>query len=121
MPEPNIPDTGPASEVPPPPEGGSLIDSITELIQSLVTYVRQQAGDAVHDKVVVPIQKAGGTLGMAIAVGILVALGLAFVSVGALILLAQWLTWPGALFLVGGVLILGSAIVAFIRVRSLQR
>lgn len=119
MPEPDV-NVDPAAAVPPPPEGGSLIDEATGLIETAVTYVRQEANDIVREKVVQPIQSAGATVGLAIGVGLVLALGVGYVSVGALILLAQWLTWPGALFLIGGILIVGSAGIAYFRSRKMQ-
>ena len=103
-----------------PPENASLIDAGTELVQTVVTYVRQETGDLVHDKVVLPTQKAGGTVALAIGVALVLFAGLMFVSAGALIVLAGWIGWPAALFAVGGVLIVGSATIAYVRTRSMQ-
>ncbi len=102
------------------PEGVGLIDAGAELVQSLVEYVRQETGDVVRDKIVVPTQRAGGTVGLAIGVALVLFLGIIFVSAGALILLAMWIGWPAALFLVGGLLILGAAGIAYARMRSMQ-
>lgn len=113
-------DPGAASQ-PGTPQPKSLIDSAAELADSAVTYARQEVGDLVHDKVALPIQKAGATFGLALVVAVLIMVGVMFIAVGALILLAHWITWPGALFLVGGVLIVASAIVAMIRLRSVQK
>lgn len=104
----------------PSPEGGGLIDALTDLIRTAVAYIRQETGDLVREKVVLPTQKAGATVAMAIGVALVLALGIAFVSVGALILLASWIGWPAALFAIGGVLILGSAGLAYARMRSMQ-
>jgi hypothetical protein len=104
-----------------PPESPNLIEAGTELVQTVVTYVRQETEDIVKEKVVLPTQKAGGTVAMAIGVALVVFLGLIFVSAGALIVLAGWIGWPAALFLVGGVLILGAAGIAYARTRSLQK
>lgn len=110
---------GPAAAAP--PENGTLIDAGAELVQTVVTYVRQETGDLVHDKVVLPTQKAGGTVALAIGVALVLFAGLLFVSAGALILLASWIGWPAALFAVGGALILGAAIIALVRTRSMQK
>jgi hypothetical protein len=106
--------------LPAPPEGGSLVDSGAELIQTVVTYVRQETGDVVREKIVQPTQKAGTTVALAIGVAVVLVTGVLFVSAGALILLAQWIGWPAALFAVGGVLILAAAGIAYARSRSMQ-
>jgi hypothetical protein len=111
------PSVGPETQ---PPESPGLIDAGAELVDSVVSYVRQEAGDVVREKVVLPTQKAGVTLGLAVGVALVLVLGILFVSAGALILLAQWIGWPAALFVVGGVLIVASAGIAYARSRSLQ-
>lgn len=103
------------------PSGGSLVDSIADLLRTFVAYLRQETGDLVRDKVVQPTQRAGATFALAIGVALVLVLGIAFVAVGALILLAQFIGWPAALFLVGGILILGAAGLAYARSRSMQR
>ncbi len=99
----------------------NLIDSATDLIGTVVDYARQETGDLVRDKVVMPAQRAGVTVGLAIAIGVLVATGVLFIAVGALLVLAGWLGWPGALFAVGAVLIVAAAIAAAVRSRSVER
>ncbi|HSK46998.1 MAG TPA: hypothetical protein VLA05_03220 [Coriobacteriia bacterium] len=121
MPEPDSStDSAPIPEPAAPPEGGNLIDAATGLVQTAVTYVRQETGDVVREKVVLPTQKAGATVALAIGVALVLFLGVLFVSAGALILLAEWIGWPAALFAVGGVLILVSAGIAYARSRSIQ-
>jgi len=121
MPEPDTTgSSAPTPQTPPPPEGGSLIDAGADFVQSVVTYVRQETGDVVHDKVVLPTQKAGATVALAVGVALVLFMGVLFVSAGALIVLAEWIGWPAALFLVGGVLILVSAGIAYARTRSMQ-
>lgn len=121
MPEPQYDPAESAGTVEPPPRGGSLIDAITDLMQAAVTYIRQETGDLVREKVALPIQKAGMTVALAIGVAISLVVGAIFVGVGVLLLIAQWIGWPASLFLVGGVLILVSAIIAFVRSRSVQK
>lgn len=101
-------------------EGTGLIDAGAELVQTVVSYVRQETGDVVREKIVLPTQRAGGTVGLAIGVALVLFMGVMFVSAGALILLASWIGWPAALFAVGGVLILASAGIAYARSRSMQ-
>lgn len=122
MPEPDVsasPSPAPGATEPP-IESKSLVDQTADLVQTVVTYVRQETGDLVREKVVLPTQKAGATVGLAIGVALLLFLGIGYVSVGALILLASWIGWPAALFLVGGILIVGSASVAYFRARMMQ-
>jgi len=120
-----MPETGPSAPEQPnepnAPENGTLIDAGAELVQTVVTYVRQETGDIVHEKVVLPTQKAGGTVALAIGVALVLFAGLMFVSAGALILLASWIGWPAALFAVGGALIIGAAAIALVRTRSMQK
>jgi hypothetical protein len=110
----------PTVSVPPPPEGGGLIDASADLVQAVIAYLRQEAGDLVREKIVQPTQKAGAVVALGIGVAVVLSVGILFVSAGALILLATWIGWPAALFAVGGVLILGSAGIAYFRSRSMQ-
>jgi hypothetical protein len=123
------PTTGPQSAAPPAPEpepapeprSESLLDAIIDLLQMLRNYLRQEAAGLVRDKVVLPVQQLGKMVGFAFAAAFLLALGLGFVAVALLILLAQWLTWPGALGLIGGVLVVGAGFFTFLKVRSTQK
>lgn len=98
-----------------------LIDASTELVDVAVKYARQEAGDLVREKIVEPTQRAGVTAGLAVAIGLIAALGLAFVSVGVLLVLANAVGWPVALFIIGGVLLIGAAVVAFMRSKKVSR
>lgn len=113
------------TEVPPvptlPPGRPGIIESFTDLVQLSVDYVRQETGDLVHDKVVVPTQKAGMVVAFALAAATVLVLGISFISVGALMLLASLIGWISALFAVGGVLVLGAAILSYLKTRSMQR
>lgn len=101
-------------------EQPGLIDVGTEFVKTAVTYVRQETGDLVREKVVLPTQRAGTTFGLAIGIALVLVLGVGFLSVGLLMLLASWITWPGALILIGVVLVVVSGIIAYIRARSMQ-
>lgn len=105
----------------PEPQRESLFDAIADLLQMLVNWIRAEASDLMHDKVVLPLQQLGLTLASASAAGCLAVLGLSFVSVAVLLLLAGWLGWPGALLLIGGVLLLGAGIFTYIKMRSIQK
>ena len=113
------PGPAPASEPQVPREAG-LIDAGAALVESVVDYVRQETGDLVHDKVAVPIQKAGGTAALAIGIAVVLVTGIWFISAGVLVLIAAWIGWPAALLAVGGLLVTVSAVLALIRTRSMQ-
>ena len=97
-----------------------VIDAVADLLQTIVDWLRQEAEAAVREKVVAPLQKLGLTVAFAWAAVSVLVLGIAFISVGALLVLAQWLTWPGALFAVGGVLVLGAVAFTAAKMRSMQ-
>lgn len=103
------------------PSRPSLVDALVELIQTVVDYLRQEAEALVKDKVVMPTQKAGQVVAFALAAAAVLVLGLAFLSVGLLLVLANALGWPGALFLIGGVLVLGAGLLTFLKMKRIQR
>jgi hypothetical protein len=109
------------AESPEPPEPRSVIDAVADLLQFIVDWLRQEAEALMHDKVVLPMQRLGLTLASASAAGCLAALGIGFISVGVFMLLGEWLTYPGALLAVGGVLLLGSVVFTVIKMRSIQK
>lgn len=115
----DVPPTQPAEE--PTPLRPDLVEAIADLLQSASDWVRQEAGDIVRTKIVMPIQRLGLTISSAAAAGCLGALGGAFVAVAAFIFLGQWLTYPGALLLIGVLLLIGSGVFTAIKVRSIQR
>lgn len=102
------------------PSERTVIEAAADLLQTVVDWLRQEAESLVREKVARPIQKAGLAVAAALAAGALLAFGLCFIATGLLLLLAQWLTWPGALLAIGGVLVLGSVGFAVVKVRSLQ-
>ena len=92
----------------------------------VITDAKPHPADAddwkdVKDKLVLPIQQLGLTLASASAAGCLLVIGLGFIFVAILMVLAHWLTWPGALALVGGLIVLGAAIFTAIKMRSIQK
>lgn len=105
----------------PRPDERTVIDAVADLLQTIVDWLRQEAKALVREKIVLPLQRLGLTLASGIAAALLLALGLAYISVGGLILAAQWLTWPGALFLIGGMLVLGAAIFTYFKSRMMQK
>ncbi len=110
-----------AAEEPEPPQRESLVDAIADLLQMFVDWLRAEAADIVRDKVVLPVQQLGLTLASASAAGCLVVIGLLFIFVAILLVLAEWLGWPGALTLVGGLILLGAGIFTYIKMRSIQK
>ena len=99
----------------------SIIDGVADLLQSAADWLRQEAGDIVRERIVLPLQRLGLTLASASAAGCLAALGLAFIAVAAFLFLAQWLTYPGALLAIGGVLVVASVVFTIVKVRWIQR
>lgn len=99
----------------------SVIEAVADLLQFMVDWLRQEAASIMHDKVVLPAQKLGLTLASGFAAAFLAALGLGFIAVGVFMLLGQWLTYPGALMLTGGVLVLGAIVFTIIKMRSIQK
>ena len=103
------------------PARAGVVDAVTDFVQLAVDYVRQETGDVVHDKVVVPTQKAGQVVAFAIAAAAILVMGVMFISVAMLLLLAGAIGWPGALLAVGGVLVLGAAGLTYLKTRKVQR
>lgn len=114
------PSAAPSTPAPEAPRE-SLIDAIADLLQMLVNWLRQEAGDLMREKVVLPAQRLGLTLVSATAAGCLAVIGLSFVFVALLLLLASWLGWPGALLLVGGTILLGAGLFTVVKMRNLQK
>ncbi len=100
---------------------GSIIDSVADLLQTATDWVRQEAEAVVRDKIVAPIQRLGLTLVSAAAAGCLAVVGLIFIAVALFLLLAEWLTYPGALLAIGGVYLLISVVFIVIKVRMMQK
>jgi hypothetical protein len=111
----------PATSGDSPPERESLVDAIADLLQMAVDWLRAEAADLMRDKVVLPLQQLGLTLSSAMAAGCLFVVGMLFLFVALLLVLAAWLGWPGALTLVGCVILLGAGIFTFVKMRSLQK
>ncbi len=115
----------PAATPPEPPEPEpqreTLVDAIADLLQMFSDWVRAEAADIARDKFVLPMQQLGLTLASATAAGCLVVVGLHFIFVAVLLILAEWLGWPGALLLVGGVILAGAGVFTYIKMRSIQK
>lgn len=115
--EPATPPSAPAPE----PQRETLVDAIADLLQMFSDWVRAEAADIARDKFVLPVQQLGLTLASASAAGCLVVVGLLFVFVAVLLILAEWLGWPGALLLVGGTILAGAGVFTYVKMRSIQR
>lgn len=102
------------------PAERTVLDAAADLLQTIVDWLRQEAEALVREKVARPIQKAGLAVAAALAAAALLVLGICFIAVGVLLLLAEWLTWPGALLAIGGILLVGSVGFAVVKVRSMQ-
>jgi hypothetical protein len=98
-----------------------IIDAVADLLQTASDWVRQEAERVMREKIVLPIQKLGLTLASASAAGCLLVVGLIFIGVALFLLLAEWLTYPGALLAIGGVYVLLSLVFIVIKVRSMQK
>ena len=72
-------------------------------------------------QVVLPIQRLGLTLASASAAAAMLALGLTFLAVAGLLVLAEWVTYPGALAIIGGVYVLAYIVFLVIKVRSIKK
>jgi len=112
--------SAPDASVAGPPPRATVADAITDFVQMIVDYVRQETGDVVHDKVVLPTQQAGQVVAFALAAAGVFVMGALFISVAVLLVLADLMGWPAALLLVGGVLMLGAAILTYIKIRRIQ-
>lgn len=98
-----------------------IIDAIADLLQTASNWLRQEAAAVVREKIVLPLQRLGLTLASAAAAAALLAVGLIFIAVALFLLLAQWVSYPGALLIIGGVYVLASLIFLVIKVRSIQK
>lgn len=103
-----------------PPPRPSIADAITELVQMFVDYVRQETDSIMHEKVVVPTQKAGQVVAFALAAAMVLFLGVAYLSVSAMMLLAHFVGWIAALAIIGAVLVVGAGGLTYAKMRSMQ-
>ena len=116
-----------SDDVSSPEEGGPrgdfltrIIDQLLDLLQTARDWVRQEAEATVKEKIVPPLQKLGLALASGFAAATLLAIGLIFIAVAALVYLSQVLGVPLAFFIVGAIFIVGAAIFTAVKVRSMQ-
>jgi len=117
-------DPSPAPDAAPPfeegPKRATVADAIADLAQMVVDYVRQETGDVMREKVVLPSQKVGQVIAFAIAAALVLFLGVGYISVAALMVLASYVGWPAALAIVGALLVIGAGILTYAKMRSIQ-
>lgn len=105
----------------PPEEPRTVIDAAADLLQLVVDYLRQEVASIVREKIALPLQMVGLTAAWAGAAASCLVIGLIFIAIAALLLLAQALTWPGALFVIGAVFVIGSVVFTVLKVRTMQK
>jgi hypothetical protein len=115
------PPPAPEPEAEPAPERETVIDAVADLLQMLVDWLRAEAADIMRDKVVLPLQQLGLTLASASAAGCLFVVGMLFIFVAALLVLASYVGWPLALLIVGATICIGAIVFTVIKMRSIQK
>jgi hypothetical protein len=115
------PAPAPEPEPAPAPPRETVIDAVADLLQMLVNWLRAEAADIVRDKVVLPVQQLGLTLASASAAGCLFVVGMLFIFVAALMVLASYVGWPLALLIVGAIICIGAIVFTVIKMRSIQK
>jgi hypothetical protein len=103
------------------PERPSILDEIADLLQMASDWVRQEAGSVMKQKVILPLQGVALMASAAQAAAALLVIGLIFVEVGMVMLMGEWLTYPVAFLVIGGVTLLGSLTFLVIRFKLVQR
>jgi hypothetical protein len=110
----------PQSDAPPVSERENVIDAVADLLQMVVNWLRQEAAGIMRDKVVLPGQQLGMLIAFAMAAAVLLVIGLCFLFVSFLMVLAGWIGWPGAFAVVGTSILVGAAILTYLKMRSIQ-
>ena len=105
---------------PPAPERENVVDAIADLLQMLVNWLRQEAAGIMRDKVVLPGQQLGMVIAFAFAAAALLVIGLGFLFVAFLMVLAGYIGWPGALAVVGTAILIGAGVLTYLKMRSIQ-
>lgn len=119
--DPRTPPEPPEPQAPPPPERPTVADGIADLVQLFVDYVRQETDDIMREKVVLPSQKAGQVVAFALAAALVLFLGIGYLSVSAMMLLAHYVGWIAALAIIGAVLVAGAGGLTYAKMRSVQK
>jgi hypothetical protein len=107
-----------------PPEGDgqprSVIDASVDFVQTSVAYARQEIGAAVRDKAIVPVQDTAIDVAVLLAMALTLALGVAFIAVGLLLVVAGLIGWPATMFVIGGVLLIAAIVVMLVVRRRME-
>jgi hypothetical protein len=107
-----------APEPEPEPAGPrGMVDASLDLVQTVIQYIRQEIGAAVRDKAVVPAQETAIDVAVLIGMALVLATGIVWISVGLYMLLAHFIGWIAATFVVGFTL----AIIAIVAMAVAQR
>jgi hypothetical protein len=97
-----------------------IIDAGADLLVTSRDWLQQETEGIVREKVGKPLQDVGAAVGAVWAAASLLVLGLIFVAVAALVWLSQLIGVPLAFLLVGALLLIGSAIFLFLKIRRMQ-
>jgi len=117
---PSAPPPQPPSAAPPAPERESIVDAVADLLQMVVNWLRQEAAGLMRDKVVLPGQQLGMLVAFAMAAAALLVIGLCFLFVAFLMVLAGWIGWPGAFASVGAAILVVAGVLSYLKIRSVQ-
>ena len=104
----------------PVPERENIVDAIADLLQMLVNWMRQEAAGIMRDKVVLPGQQLGMVIAFALAAATLLVIGLCFVFVAFLMVLAFYVGWAAAFAIVGAAILIGAGVLSYLKMRSIQ-
>jgi len=102
------------------PEEKSLIELITELVDMVNRFVREQAHDALQKAIIQPLQKLGLNLAFTIVAAMLVAIAVIFLAVGCFLLLAGAVGYPYAYLIIATFYLIIAAVLIGLRTRSTQ-
>jgi uncharacterized membrane protein len=98
--------------------GKTIIDSILELFDLIMVYVRQQVKMIVEQNITGPIGTAARKAGFFILAFTLFSIASIFVAVGFFLLLASLIGYILAYLLIGAVLIVGGIVLVWLSVRK---
>lgn len=98
-----------------------IIEALIDLLETARDWLQQEAEATVKEKIVYPLQRLGITLSAAVAAATLLVIGIIFVAVAGVIALGNWIGYAWTFFLIGAVILAGSAAFLYVRVRSMQK
>lgn len=98
-----------------------MLDAVIDLLETARDWLRQEVEGTVREKVVLPLQRLGLTLASGCASAMLLAVGVIFLAVAAVIGLGSAIGYGWTFFAIGMVLLVGSGVFLVIKVRSMQR